>query len=68
MKTKPNFYLCIAMAMTIGSILQITGTIRYFIRHPDDLAGKIIFISVSVLFLLLTSGSFIQWRNAMQNK
>ncbi|GEM_PF-5645957 len=64
MKKKQNFYLGIAIAMTIGSILQISGTIRYFIRHPDDTAGKIIFITVSVLFVLLTSGSYIQWRNA----
>ncbi len=68
MKTKPNFYLAIAIALTIGSILQITGTIRYFCRHPDDITGKILFTTVAVLFLFLTTGSFIQWRNAKRDQ
>lgn len=63
MRTKPNFYLVIAIAMTIGSILQIAGTIRYFIRHPDGSPGKIIFLAATVLFIVLTTGCYIQWRN-----
>lgn len=68
MKTKPNFYLGIANAMTVGSILQITGTIRYFTRHHDDSPGRIIFLAATVLFVVLTTGCYIQWRNAKQNQ
>lgn len=68
MVKRPNFYLVVALAMTIGSILQIYGTIRYLGRRPDDIVGKVLFITTSVLFVFITCGYFIQWRNAKKNK
>jgi len=64
MKTKPNFYLFFAIAMTIGSILQIYGTIRYLTRHPDDMVGKVLFITTGIIFVFITCGYYLQWRNA----
>jgi hypothetical protein len=61
METKTNFFLGVTVAMTIGLMLQIFGTIRYMGRHPDDPVGKVLFITTSVLFVFITCGYYLQW-------
>jgi hypothetical protein len=59
---KKSAWLIDAILISIGTIVQLYGTIHYYGRHPDDMVGIGIYSLSTILFTIVALGFFINWR------
>jgi hypothetical protein len=56
-----------AILLTICTIFQLYGTIRYYDRIPDDMIGVGIYSLSTILFGIVAFGFFINWRKEKES-
>ena len=59
---KKSGWLIGGILISIGTIFQIYGTIRYYGRLPDDMIGIGIYTLSTILFGIVAFGFFINWK------
>ena len=59
---KKSGWLIGAILISIGTILQLYGTIRYYNRLPDDIIGISLYSLSAILFAIVAIGFFMNWR------
>ena len=64
---KKSGWLIGAILMTLGTILQLYGTFRYYDRLPDDMIGIGIYSLSTILFAIVAFGFFINWRKGKED-
>lgn len=66
-RNSPKYMLNLAIALTIGCILQIYGTLRYIRRLPEDTFGVVLYITTCVLFGVLAVFYYSRWVETKHN-
>jgi hypothetical protein len=59
---KKSSWLIGAILLSICTIFQLYGTIRYYNRLPEDVIGITIYMLSTILFAIVAFGFFINWR------
>ena len=59
---KKSNWLIGTILLSICTIFQLYGTIRYYDRLPKDMIGIGIYILSTILFVIVAFGFFINWR------
>ena len=59
---KKSSWLIGAIFLSICTIFQLYGTIRYYSRLSEDFIGISIYAISAILFAIVTLGFFINWR------
>ena len=64
---KKSGWLIGAILISIGTIFQLYGTIRYYDRLPNDVIGIGIYSLSTILFAIVAFGFFINWRKEKED-
>ncbi|HER42897.1 MAG TPA: hypothetical protein ENO08_00360 [Candidatus Eisenbacteria bacterium] len=60
-KTNIGSPLVFAVCLTVASVLQLIGTVRYIGRLPNDKVGVTLYIVTAILFAALAAVHYAGW-------